>query len=84
MSLPDDFDAERIAEMAMALMYLAFHGEGPALRAWKSLDWDVLELLHEKGWISDPKSKARSVGVTQEGERQGKMLFERNFLKQSR
>jgi Mn-dependent DtxR family transcriptional regulator len=34
-------------------------------------DWigDLLDLLHEKGWIVDPRSKAKSVVLTEEGER---------------
>ena len=39
----------------------------------------TLTLLHEKGWISDPKGKARSVIVTEEGEVQAKLMFDKHF-----
>ena len=48
-------------------------------RAWKGFDWDVLDRLHEKGYISDPKSKAKSVWVTEEGEEKMKTLFKEYF-----
>ena len=79
MALPDDCDTAKIAEVAMALMYLTFHGPPGALRAWKGLDWDVLDSLYEKGWIGDPKGKARSVVITEDGEQQAKLLFGKYF-----
>ena len=35
--------------------------------AWKSHDWDALHRLHEKGYIENPVSKNKSVGLTEEG-----------------
>jgi Mn-dependent DtxR family transcriptional regulator len=35
--------------------------------------------LHAKGYISDPKSKAKSVVLSEEGERLSRELFERHF-----
>jgi hypothetical protein len=34
---------------------------------WKSFDWDVMNRLHEKGFISDPVDKAKAVALTDEG-----------------
>jgi hypothetical protein len=31
------------------------------------MDWGVMELLHQKGWIHDPRGKAKSVVITDEG-----------------
>jgi len=39
----------------------------------------VLDRLHERGYISDPKSKAKSVLLTDEGERRARELFEHHF-----
>jgi len=50
------------------------------VRAWKSHSWDALDRLHEKGYISDPKSKAKSVVVTEEGVKKAHELFDRHFL----
>jgi hypothetical protein len=36
-------------------------------RAWKGFDWDAMDRLHDKGYISDPKGKAKSVVFTEEG-----------------
>lgn len=38
-----------------------------------------MERLHEKGFISDPKSKAKSVVLSEEGERQSRELFTKHF-----
>jgi hypothetical protein len=36
-------------------------------------------LLHEKGYISNPATKAKSVAFTEEGARLSKPLFEKLF-----
>ncbi len=35
--------------------------------------------LHESGMISDPRSKAKSVVLTEEGERRARELFDQHF-----
>ena len=65
-NLPEDIDRDRLAETALAILSLTLHDGG---RVWKRLDWDLMDLLHEKGWIVDPRSKAKSVVLTEEGER---------------
>lgn len=72
--------------MALALIYLNSFQEEYAkgaflTRAWKDLAWEVMNRLHEKGYISDPKGKARSVVLTEEGEKLSKELFTRFFGK---
>ena len=79
MGLPANCDSDKIAEVAIALMYLTLHGDRGSARAWKSMDWGVLDLLHDKGWIADPKSKAKSVVVTEEGEVCAELMFEKHF-----
>jgi hypothetical protein len=54
-------------------------GKDELARAWKGHDWDALNRLNEKGYISDPKSKAKSVVLSEEGERLSKELFEKYF-----
>jgi hypothetical protein len=70
---------EKIDEVVLALLYLNFHGDHDVVRAWKSFDWDAMDRLNKKGLISDPKSKAKSVLVTEEGQRVAKELFEKYF-----
>ena len=48
-------------------------------RAWKSFDWDTLDRLYEKGLISDPKSKAKSVALTDEAVKLSESLFKKHF-----
>ena len=38
-----------------------------------------MDRLHKKGWISDPKSKAKSVAMTDEGYRKAEELFPNLF-----
>jgi hypothetical protein len=41
---------------------------------------DAMYSLHEKGLISDPVRKAKSVGFSEEGEKQARKLFEQMFV----
>jgi uncharacterized protein YraI len=50
-------------------------------RAWKGHDWVAMDRLHTKGYISDPKSKAKSVVVTATGVQRSRELFEKHFGK---
>ena len=58
------YDKDKVDEMVLALMWLVMHGDGDDVRAWKGFDWDTLDRLHERGFISDPKSKAKSVALS--------------------
>ena len=56
MALP--VDPDKIDQAVLALLSLGRH-EGN--RTWKSFDWEVMGRLHQKGYISDPVGKAKSV-----------------------
>jgi len=73
-----DYDQDKVDEMVLALLWLTQTSDG---RAWKGQDWDAMERLHTKGYISDPKSKAKSVVLSEEGERLSRELFERHFAR---
>jgi hypothetical protein len=73
------YDTAKVDEMVLALMWLVLHSDGHQVRAWKGFDWDTLDRLHAKGLISDPRSKARSVALTDEAARQSEMLFLKHF-----
>jgi hypothetical protein len=75
-NLPGDIDTDKLAEAALAILSLTLHDGG---RVWKGLDWDVMDLLHEKGWVVDPQSKAKSVVLTEEGERLAREFLVRHF-----
>ncbi len=73
-------DWTKVEEMTLALMHLTtFEREG-TWRSWKGHDWGVLDRLRERGCISGPPSKAKSVLLTDEGRRRSLELFEKHFL----
>lgn len=74
-----DYDKAKVDEATLALMYLVSFEEDGVKRAWKGFDWDTLDRLHERGWISDPKSKARSVSMSDEGFQRAKALCDDLF-----
>ena len=73
-----EIDTDKVDEAVLALLYLTLHD---GARAWKGFDWDTLNRLHAKGFISDPVSKAKSVILTDEGLRASERLFTRLFAK---
>jgi len=74
-----EYDEAEVDEMVLVLLYLTTLQDKYATRAWKSMDWSAMERLYEKGFISNPKGKAKSVIQTEEGERLSKELFTRHF-----
>jgi hypothetical protein len=66
-------DNDKIDQSVLALLSLGKH-EG--YRTWKSFDWEVMERLHQQGYISDPVGKAKSVLFTEEGERESARLLQ--------
>ncbi|HLJ30520.1 MAG TPA: DUF6429 family protein [Candidatus Angelobacter sp.] len=76
-----DYDKDKVDEMVLALLYLTMFDDGPGSRAWKGHNWDALDRLHQKGYISDPRSKAKSVVMTEEGADRAEELFEKHFMK---
>ena len=81
MPIPKDADKEKLAETALAILWLGAHRDRLVTRVWKQMDWDLTDLLFEKGWISDPKTKAQSVVLTEEGEELAEALFKEYFSK---
>ena len=71
-----NLDTGRIDEAVLALLSLGLHG---GTRAWKSFDWDVMARLHEKGYISDPRGKAKSVVFTEQGLAESERLLSKLF-----
>jgi Domain of unknown function (DUF6429) len=76
-----DYDAAKLDEVVLALLHLNAHSDHGVTRAWKGFDWDTMDRLHAQGFISDPKSKAKSVVLTDEGARRAEELFRRHFGK---
>ena len=73
-----EFDLDKIDAVAIALFYLNLHHPSQN-RAWKGIEWETLDRLHQKGWIDDPRGGAKSVYLTEEGLRQSEQQFWRYF-----
>jgi hypothetical protein len=73
------YDEAKVDDAVLALMYLTIHEDQ---RAWKAFDWDAMDRLHDKGFIGDPKNKAKSVVLTDEGLARSAQLFKRLFGEQ--
>jgi len=78
-------NTDKIDDYTLALLYLVTweRQEGLGARAWKSFDWDTMDRLHEKGHISDPKGKAKSVIMTEDGLKRSKELFQKFFAEET-
>ena len=75
-----DYDRDKLDEAVLALLYLNIWEEGDwGARAWKGMPWEATDRLFEKGLIGDPKSKAKSVVLTEEGQRAAEEAFQRIF-----
>ena len=79
-----EYDENKVEEMMLALLYLTMHKDRHETRAWKGHDWDAMDRLYEKGYISNPKCVAKSVAMTEEGEQRARELFELHFAKAQR
>jgi hypothetical protein len=78
-----EFNTDKIDDDVLALLYLTAFQDRKDLpwRTWKSHDWDAMGRLSAKGYISDPKGKAKSVVLTDEGYARAKQLFEAKYGK---
>ncbi len=74
-----DYNKDKVDEMVLALLYLTSFGDHGFVRAWKGHDWDALNRLYEKGLISDPKSKAKSIVLSEKGVERSEELFQQFF-----
>jgi hypothetical protein len=73
-----ELDTNKIDEAVLALLYLGLHD---GARAWKGFDWDAMDRLHQRGFISDPHGKAKSVVFSEEGLVRARALVEKLFGK---
>ena len=73
-------DSDKIDKAVLALLYLGLHDGG---RAWKGFDWEAMSRLHDKGFISDPRGKAKSVVFTETGLSEARRLLDELFAGES-
>jgi hypothetical protein len=72
-------DEQKIDQAILALLHLTLHD---GCRAWKSVDWQAMNRLHEKGLIEDPVNKAKSVVLTGKGLTEAERLIKTLFVKE--
>ena len=82
MALPPDLDHDYLCEAALAILGLTAFTDHGATRAWKGMDWDLLDALHERGWIADPKDKNKSVVMTPSGAQLAKAFLKHHFSRE--
>ena len=78
-------NTDKIDDYTLALLYLVTweREEGFGARAWKGFDWVTMNRLHEKGHISNPRGKAKSIVLTEDGFAKAKELFQRFFAEET-
>jgi hypothetical protein len=73
-----DLDTDKIDNAVLALLVLGLHD---GARAWKGFDWEAMNRLHERGYITDPRTRAQSVVFTDEGLSRAERLLAELFGK---
>ena len=73
-----ELDPKKIDNATLALLCLGLHD---GVRAWKGFDWDAMDRLYQAGYITDPRSKAKSVVFTEAGLERAQRLLEVLFCK---
>ena len=81
MTFAENIDQQKLAEAALAILSLASFKDMGNIRAWKGMDWDLLAVLHQKGWIHDPVGKQKSVIFTEEGKVLAIAFLQKHFGK---
>jgi hypothetical protein len=76
-----DIDQEKPEQTVLGLLYMNSFEQGAVKRAWKGFPWMVLDSLHEKGYISDPATKNKSIPTLRRA-RLSSELFEKLFCRE--
>ena len=71
-----EIDEDKVDKAVLALLQLTLHDE---CRAWKGMDFEVMNRLYEKGYILNPVSKQKSVVLTDRGLAESDKLFTELF-----
>jgi len=81
-----NYDKDKVDDYTLALLYLVSHelDKGSGTRAWKNFNWETMNRLHEKGYITNPVGKTKSVGMTEDGFKRALELFERLFAQKKK
>ncbi|MGE8167403.1 DUF6429 family protein [Pseudomonas putida] len=71
-----EYDEKLIEDAVLALLAAFSTDKG---NAWKGFDFEVMNRLHEQGFISDPVNTNKSIWLTAEGLDRGRKLADHLF-----
>jgi hypothetical protein len=71
-----EYDDKLIEEAVLALLATFSFDDG---NTWKGYDFEVMNRLHEQGFISNPVNKNKSIWLTTEGLERGRQIADRLF-----
>ena len=73
------YNGDKVDDMVLAILYLGMWQDRTGTHAWERHDWGALNRLYEKGYLGDPKGRAKSVIITDEGRIKAEQLFQQLF-----
>ncbi|MCO7574233.1 MULTISPECIES: DUF6429 family protein [Pseudomonas chlororaphis group] len=71
-----EYDDRLIEDAVLALLAAYSSDQG---NAWKGFDFQIMNRLHEQGFISDPVNTNKSIWLTAQGLERGRQLADRLF-----
>ncbi|KAI2673964.1 DUF6429 family protein [Pseudomonas sp. TNT3] len=71
-----EYDEKMIEDAVLALLATFSTDKG---NAWKGYDFEVMNRLHEHGFIENPVSKNKSIWLTSKGLERGRQIAGRLF-----
>jgi hypothetical protein len=71
-----EYDDKLMEDAVLALLAALSSDDG---NAWKGFDFEIMNRLHEQGFISNPVSRNKSVWLTEEGLERGRLIAARLF-----
>ena len=71
-----EYDEKLIEDAVLALLATFSSDSG---NTWKGFDFEVMNRLHEHGFISDPVNRNKSIWLTEEGLERGRQIADQLF-----
>nr|WP_314526362.1 DUF6429 family protein [uncultured Pseudomonas sp.] len=71
-----EYDEKLIEDTVLALLAAFSSDDG---NTWKGFDFEIMNRLHERGFISNPVNKNKSIWLTAEGLERGRQVASRLF-----
>jgi hypothetical protein len=71
-----EYDDKLMEDAVLALLAALSSDDG---NAWKGFDFEIMNRLHEQGFISNPVNRNKSIWLTDEGMQRGRKIAERLF-----